>query len=163
MSSILDVLAASLSPETIGALSHEIGADEDSTHDAIGAALPLLVSALAANAARNDGAASLLNALERDHDGSILDDVRGAVTSPDTLSMGERILRHVLGGGRPAVEQGLSQASGLTKDQGAKLLALLAPLVLGALGRQSRGKSLDSAAMELYSARSAFLAQPLSR
>ena len=62
-------------------------------------------------------------------------------------SIGDGILRHVLGGGRPAVEAGLGQKTGLRGDQMAQLLALLAPVVMGALGRKQRGSGLDAGAL----------------
>jgi hypothetical protein len=56
---------------------------------------------------------------------------------------GAGILKHSLGGARPAVETGLAAKTGLDAQQIATLLELAAPLVMGAIGAQQRSKGLD--------------------
>ena len=48
---------------------------------------------------------------------------------------GGGILGHILGGQQPRVEQGVAQASGLNAGQVAKLLPILAPIVMAAIGK----------------------------
>jgi hypothetical protein len=50
----------------------------------------------------------------------------------------------VLGGRQDTVAQGIGQATGLSGDQSAQLLKLLAPAVLGALGKQASQGGLDA-------------------
>ncbi len=57
---------------------------------------------------------------------------------------GAGILRHVLGGKKPQVEEGVAKASGLNPSTAAKLLPMLAPLVMSALGTVRQEKDLDS-------------------
>ncbi len=142
MSGILDMLTEQLGGDAVRQISRQIGADEGATAAAIQSALPVLVGALAKNAAQPQGAEALKAALERDHDGSILDDLVGAFTGGGG-GMGEAILGHVLGGRRSGVEAGLSQASGLDGRAIAQLLAMLAPLVMGALGKAQRQGGFD--------------------
>lgn len=144
MSSILDVLAQQLDDQTIQQLSRQIGADQASTQKAISAALPMLLGALGRNAASPEGARALNNALERDHDGSILNDLMGAMSSGNTSDMGMKILGHVLGGKQSTVQQGLSQVSGLDAGTTGQLLAMLAPIVMGTLGQTKRQSGLDA-------------------
>jgi hypothetical protein len=119
-----------------------LGADEGATKSAVGAALPMLLGALSRNASRGDGAQSLLRALTKDHDGSVLDDPAAVLDNPQA-GPGEGILRHVLGGKRPAVERSIGQAAGMDSGSAGKLLTMLAPIVMGALGKQQRQDSLD--------------------
>ena len=135
--SFLDLITSQLGSSGMSQLGKSIGADTEMTGHAVGAALPLLVAALGRNAGSQDGAASLHRALERDHDGSILDDVGGFFRRGDT-SPGAGILKHALGGRTSTVTSGLSQATGLDASAIAKLLPMLAPLVMGALGKQHR-------------------------
>lgn len=140
--SLLEMLGRELSGQQVQQLGQAIGADADTTSKAISAALPMLMGALAKNAARPDGAASLAGALERDHDGSLLDNLGGFLGQAST-GPGNDILRHVLGSQRPVAEEGVRQASGLDMSAVAKLLPLLAPIVLAALGRTQRQEGLD--------------------
>jgi hypothetical protein len=124
-----------------GALSQmggQIGAEEPVLNDAIAAALPMLITALARNTSSSDGAESLSGALERDHDGSILDDLGGFMSQGGNPSDGEAILGHMFGDRQETVERGLSTGSGVDFGVIQQLLPLLAPIVLGYLGRQQR-------------------------
>ncbi|MFC1660661.1 DUF937 domain-containing protein [Gemmatimonadota bacterium] len=142
MSSLVEMLTAQLgSGQALGQLSRQLGADEGSTQNALGAALPVLLGALARNTAQSNGAQSLDQALGK-HDGGILDNLTGFLGAPD-VDDGNGILRHMLGDRRSSVESGVSKASGLDPSMIAKLLPLLAPIVMGALGRQKREKKLD--------------------
>jgi hypothetical protein len=141
--SLLDMLQNQLSGEHAGQVSQRIGVDPTAGQKAIGAALPALMAALAGNARGKEGAAKLAQALERDHDGSILDDLPGFLSRGDTRD-GEGILKHALGSRRPAVEAEVAKQTGLDAKSVSGLLPLLAPLVMGALGRQKQRESLDT-------------------
>ena len=80
--------------------------------------------------------------MSQDHDGSILDDVPGYVSNPNEQD-GSGILRHVLGGQQQSVQTGLSQTTGLDVAKVGSLLTVLAPLVMGALGRAKQQGGLD--------------------
>ncbi len=143
MSSLLEMLAGQLGGDTTTQISRQLGSDQAATGKAISAALPVLMGALARNASQKQGAESLAGALARDHDGSILDNLSGFLQKPDT-GTGEGILGHVLGSKRAAVEQQLGQQTGLDAGSIGKLLPILAPIVMGALGRAKRQSNLDT-------------------
>ena len=118
----------------------QIGADPNQTRSAINAALPTLLAALDDDRQR-DGS-GLRQALETDHDGSILDDLAGyldgtAGLSPRTTN-GAGILRHSLGDRQEDIAQALGAKAGLSAGSIGSLLALLAPIIMGMLGRQGR-------------------------
>jgi hypothetical protein len=146
MPTLLETLAGQLAGARAGRMSQAIGADQDITQKAIGAALPLLLGALAKNAGNRDGADALHRAVAKDHDGSILQDLDGYVGRPDT-QIGDGILRHVLGAKRPAVEAGISKASGLDAKGVATMMASLAPLLMGMLGQAQRKQNLDASGL----------------
>jgi len=143
LASILDLVHEQLSGPRLTQLSQQLGIDEHQTRQALPAALAALTGAMAQNAAQPQGAEQLAGALSQNHDGSILDSLEGFLGSGDTSS-GFSILRHVLGGNQPAVETGLGRATGLDPATMARMLALLAPIVLGVLGRRQRQQGLDS-------------------
>lgn len=142
MDDLLDLLTGRMSGHSIQQMADRVGASPNAVGTAVSGALPALVGALSRNAAEPQGAASLAGALDRDHDGSILDDIGGFLGQGDT-GPGAAILGHVLGDRRETVERGLARKSGLDVDQVSQILAMLAPLVLGALGKKRRQAGLD--------------------
>jgi hypothetical protein len=140
---LLQLLQQQLGGPAVNQISRQLGADPGTTSNAIDAALPLLLSAVARNAGNREQAQSLGRAVSEDHDGSILDDVPGYLSQAQT-GPGAGILRHVLGGKQQSVQTGLSQATGLDAGKTGQLLTMLAPLVMGALGRAKRENHLDN-------------------
>jgi hypothetical protein len=120
-------------------ISRRLGVDQQTVQLLITFAVPILVAALARNSANPQGASSLSNALTRDHDGSILSDVPGAVRNYQNQP-GDGILDHVLGDQRGAVSDGLTQVTGA---DGSAILQMLAPIVMGVLGNMQRQQHLD--------------------
>jgi hypothetical protein len=137
MSSLTDVLTQSLQGNTLDRLGARLGTDPQMTAAAVSAALPMLVGALARNSSTDSGAQALSAALARDHDGSVLDDL-GGFLGGGASAAGAGILGHLFGGRQGAVEQAVAQSSGLDGAAAGQLMAMLAPLVMGALGRSAR-------------------------
>lgn len=143
MSDGITELMQSIDPKTISALSQQLGLDEAQTQQAVGAALPMLLGQLARNSETPQGAQSLLGALERDHDGSALDDVAGFLGSDPSVD-GAAILGHIFGSREPAVERTVEQTAGLDPQTVMKLMTLLAPLVMAYLGKQRKAQDLSA-------------------
>lgn len=142
--SLVDLVTQQLGSNGMRQLSQQIGADEQQTAGAVQMALPVLLGGLAKNAQSPAGAQALGAALDKDHDPGMLDNL-GAMLGGGALgSMGGGILGHVLGGQRPAVEQGLGKATGLNGNQIGKLLMLLAPIVMAALARRKQEQGVDA-------------------
>lgn len=139
---LFDGLVQQLSGPVVSAISQQLGADEGQTQTAIQAALPLLISALAKNASSEQGAGALAGALDKDHDGSILNDIMGFVSNANS-GPGAGILGHLLGGNQQIAQQGVAQSSGLDMGQAAQLMVTLAPLVMGFLGKQKQETGMD--------------------
>lgn len=142
MTSILDAVRQQLGPDTIQQMSRTLGADPAATSNAVSLALPTLLGGLSRNAAQPQGAAALDTALNA-HDGSILDNL-GGLLGGGGGGVGGAILGHIFGGRRETVEQGVGRASGLDTAQVAQLMAMLAPIVMGVLGRMKQTKGLDA-------------------
>lgn len=149
MDALTQQLLQQLAGEGITQISRKIGADEKTTNAALSVALPLLVSALAKNASKTNGAQSLNQALAKDHDGSILNDVPSYLENPEAAN-GAGILEHVLGSQQPVVSSGLKQATGLDSGQVDQVLQIAAPLIMGALGQQQQQKGFDTNDLSTY-------------
>jgi hypothetical protein len=142
MTAIIDTLQQQLGPETIEQISRSIGADPATTSNAVSLALPALLGGLSHNASNEQGAAALDRALG-DHDGSILDNL-GGLLGGGGGGIGGAILGHIFGSKRTSVEEGVGRASGLNAQQVMQLLTMLAPIVMGVLGRAKQSSGLDA-------------------
>ncbi len=143
MAGLMDLLGAALNENTVKQIATQLGASDSQVQSAIGMALPALLQAMQRNAADPQGAESLANALQRDHDGGILDDLMGFLGNAQQ-GPGAGILRHVLGDQRMVVQQGIGQATGINPNQMGDLLEVLAPVVMGALGRATRQQGVGA-------------------
>ncbi|MCA9198978.1 MAG: DUF937 domain-containing protein [Planctomycetales bacterium] len=139
---ILETLSHVLDDNALNALSSQLGADRDTTERAVSAALPTLLGAVARQADSPQQANAFESAIQRDHDGSVLDNVHGFLNGGG--GAGSAILGHLLGGRQNRVEKGVSQMSGLDSGSTSKLLAMLAPLVMGAIGKQAKSGQIQS-------------------
>ena len=151
MFSLRDLLGEQQGSEAVDQISQSVGADQSSVSTAIQAALPMLVNGLANNASTPQGAESLNNALEQDHNGSILDNlgglgsmIFGQQAAPTRQADAGGILGHILGGSQGQVAQEVSNRSGLSMGQTAQILMMLAPIVMGYLGRQKQQQGVDA-------------------
>jgi len=154
MASMLEELAGALGGDTLGQLAGVLGADNDAVGKGVAAALPALLGGLARNSRQPEGASALSNALGNKHDGSILDSL-GSIFGGSQWAQqqanrdGENILGHVFGQSRPRVEQQVQAASGLNASMVSRLLPLLAPIVLGYLGKKMAGGGSEQVASSL--------------
>ena len=149
MANLIDLLQGQLTEGLVENLASQLGgADKQQTANAASGIISMITSALAKNAATPEGAGALASALDRDHDGSILDDIMGYATGaaqPKSASMlnGAGILKHILGGKQNNAAEVISQMSGLGSGQTGNLMAMLAPMIMGMLGKQKRTQNLD--------------------
>lgn len=149
MNNVVQLLLRRLTGERLASVSKSIGADQQSTRAALSLVVPLLVSALAKNSRDPEGARSLEEAVKRDHDGAILENLEDFLKDPRSAN-GEGILRHILGSRQDSVTRGLAQGTELGQDQIGTLLQIAAPLVMGILGRQNREDGLDPDSMGTF-------------
>lgn len=172
-SSLLNDLLSQLQGAPTGQIAQQLGADQDTTADAIAAALPMIVGALGNNVQQPGGADALLNALQRDHAGAGAMDLGGMLggllgggqasgaagmgglgdllggllggAAPTSKQMDAGgILDHIFGSAQPRAETGLGQATGMSSGQAGNLLKILAPIVMAALAKQVTARNMDA-------------------
>jgi hypothetical protein len=150
MANFLELLQGQLDERLVDTLSQQIGgADRQQTANAAQGIMSSLVTALAKNASSPQGAESLNNALERDHDGSLLNSLSDMFSGgqiPQTQSRaanGAGIIGHLLGNNQGGVVEMVSKMSGLDTNKTGNLMTMLAPMVMGMLGQQKRQQGLD--------------------
>ncbi len=144
---LLELLEGQLDDNVVQELSKEIRADRETTEAAASGVFASLVTALARNATKPQAGQALANALERDHDGGVLNDMMGLITGGATrqskATNGLGILEHILGGNVNNVVQMVSKSTGLDLLKTSHLMKVLAPIVMGTLGKTKRKQGLD--------------------
>lgn len=147
---IMQLLQGQMSGDLMRQISQQIGAPEEQTATATNGIFTALLGGLANNTSNAQGLNALLGALDRDHDGSSLDDIMGFVSgmmsgsASGNQSNGLGILGHILGDKQEAVAQNVSQKSGLDLSQVMKLMPILAPIVMSVLGKLMRSNNPSS-------------------
>lgn len=138
----MNLLQSQLGGQAMNMIAQQIGGNKQQTSTAVSAALPMIMQALSKNASKPEGAASLFNALSKDHDGSALNDMAGLIGNFQN-GPGAGILKHILGNRTRNAENMVANASGLNSNSTAKLFQILAPIVMGQLGQQRKSSGLD--------------------
>jgi hypothetical protein len=145
MFSLQDLLGNQTGNEAVGQISQQIGADPNATNSAISMALPMIFGAMNQQAnQRTDAFGTIVN-MATENDGTILDDVAGYLTGSSAMgNMASGVLGNIFGNRQGQVTEQISQQSGLGIGQVANLLMMLAPLVMGYLGRKQTEQNLDA-------------------
>ncbi|OUR90691.1 hypothetical protein A9Q87_12095 [Flavobacteriales bacterium 34_180_T64] len=147
MSGILDLLNSDLGKTIVSGVAGQTGQDESKTGNLLTMALPVLMQAMKNNAATPQGADGLLSALNKKHDGSILDNLGGLFgggVDSNVMDDGSKILGHVLGSRQQNVENALSKKSGINAGSVGQILKVAAPILMGVLGKQSKQQNTNN-------------------
>jgi hypothetical protein len=134
---------SNLGPDQIGAIASQLGVDPAQAQSAIEHAVPVIVGGMARNASTSSGANALNNALGA-HGGDLSSILGGVLGGGAGSGIGGAILGHVFGGNQAMVNQGLGQATGLGQANAGQLMAILAPLVMGALANHSQNQGIGA-------------------
>lgn len=146
---ILEILSSQLGAGTIEKLSGVLGESTESTKSAVGAAIPSLLSQIAGKAETEEGANELFDMIG-DDDGSSVDGFADML-SGDGLSglqeSGGNMLSGLLGSNASGMSSVLSRFTGLGGGKMTSLLGMLAPLVMGSLGKAKSSMGLDASGL----------------
>jgi len=146
-SDLLGSLMEQLGGGGIAQIGESLGVSGADVTKVLAGALPAMMAGLTRNASSSGGAEGLLGALDRDHDGSIMDDLAGFLGSAGAAAAGAGILGHVFGGRQAHVESAVSRSSGVDLASVAKIMAMAAPLIMGALGKAKRQQGFDASGL----------------
>ena len=149
MNAITQMITQQITGTVARAIAGRIGVSEATAERAVQIAVPLIVAALARNAAQPEGARDLQQAVNKDHDGSIFDNLMGYLNNPQTGN-GAGILGHVFGEQQGTIQNNLAQATGLDQNAAGNILETVAPLVMGAVGQTQRQNDLDAGGLSQF-------------
>ena len=139
---ILSILNTLQDNQAVNQLTRSVGGNSDQVRKAVELGLPMLMQAMNNNAKTPQGAASLAKALDQ-HKEDPVDDVLGFLKGVD-VNDGKKILGHVFQQKNTSVQRNLAAQTGMSGNQVENLLAQLAPVVLGALGKEKSQKGVDA-------------------
>ncbi len=143
MSNFLDLLMNAFSGPVVRLISQRLGISPEQAQLALSQFLPIIMKALAGNASQKTGATALYNAVERDHDGSIFDQLQDFLGHKRQQEDGRGINRHVFGNQTSTVARFIGQTTGLSPETTSKLMEMAAPMVMGLLGKEQRQQQLN--------------------
>ena len=136
--SLIDLITGNAGNEVATEAENKFGISKNQVIALLAVAAPLVISYLRKKSQDSTSDAEELNtALDKDHDGSILNDPSQAVARQQE---GGSILDHVFGGQKADVENQLSQNTGISMDKIGPILAMLAPIIMGYIGKEKRSK-----------------------
>ena len=139
--SLLDLITGSTGNQVAEQAENKFGISKNQIIALLVVAAPLVISYLKKKSEDANEAEKLNAALDKDHDGSILNDPAQAL---DREQEGDSILNHIFGGEKANVENQLSQNTGISMDKIGPILAMLAPVIMGYIGRQKQANNVTS-------------------
>lgn len=146
---LVKLISEQFSDETLARLSQQLGTDQETVSASTAAAVPTLLSGLAALASRGDGAKKLTDVLSG-IDATNLGNLAGLLGG-DTgalLQRGSGLLSSLFGGSMIDTAAGaISRYSGISIETARKMLAMLVPLVLGKVAAQWRSQGGTASAL----------------
>lgn len=139
--SLIDLLTGNTGSQVADRAENKFGISRNQVLALLAVAAPLIISYLRKKSENSTEAESLNNALDKDHDGSILND-------PSQLESreaeGGSILNHIFGNDKQNVENKLSENTGISIDKIGPVLAMLAPVIMGYIGKEKQQSNVGA-------------------
>lgn len=133
-----------------------LGGNTQQTTQAAQNIFSTLMGAVSKNAATPQGAESLNKALEKDHDGGIMNNLMSFLGEGPTENVSERatngsgILKHMLGNKEQGIVQGLSQMNNMSPAATQSMMQTIAPMVMGMLGQAKQKQGFDASSIAQF-------------
>lgn len=139
--SLIDLLTGNTGNQVAEQAENKFGISKNQIIALLAVATPLVISYLRNKSQDNKEAEALNNALDKDHDGSILNDTSQLEARQNE---GGSILSHVFGSEKGNIENQLSQNTGISIDKIGPILAMLAPVIMGYIGKEKQQNNVGA-------------------
>ncbi|KUJ57227.1 DUF937 domain-containing protein [Chryseobacterium aquaticum] len=139
--SLIDLLTGNTGNQVAEQAENKFGISKNQIIALLAVATPLVISYLRNKSQDAKEAEALNNALDKDHDGSILDDTSNLESRQNE---GGSILSHIFGNEKNTVENQLSQNTGISMDKIGPILAMLAPVIMGYIGKEKQQNNVGA-------------------
>jgi hypothetical protein len=147
---LVSVVMQFLTPDMIAKIASALGLDRAVAQKAVGGAVPALLASLADVASTPNGARQLSSTLAQQQPGSLesLKSLIGGSGQSTLAETGSSMLSGLFGSGTlDTMAQSIGKFAGVDSGSGKSMLAVLGPVVLGALGQQQRSAGLDASGL----------------
>lgn len=139
---LIELITGNAGNQVASQAENKFGISKNQIIALLAVAAPLVISYLRKKSQEDPNEAEALNnALDKDHDGSILDN---PAQVESRVQEGGSILDHIFGGQKAQVENQLSQNTGISMDKIGPILAMLAPLIMGYIGKEKQSSGVNS-------------------
>ncbi|RNA63582.1 DUF937 domain-containing protein [Chryseobacterium nematophagum] len=139
--SLIDLLTGNTGNQVAQQAENKFGISKNQIIALLAIAAPLIISHLRNKSQDAKEAEALNTALDKDHDGSILNNTSQA---EERQTEGSSILSHIFGGEKQNVESSLSQNTGISIDKIGPILAMLAPVIMGYIGKEKQQNNVGA-------------------
>lgn len=135
-----------LTDNVVEKISGLLGENKSGVTAAVGSALPSILLGLMKKSSEPKGADALFRTLqEGKHDGGMLDNLgnllSGGSTTTDFISSGTKLFGSLFGDKTAGITDLIASKSGISKKAGSSLMGMLAPVVMGLLGKVMKSQN----------------------
>jgi len=144
---LVSAISRVLTPELVGKMASSSGLDRGTTQSAVSAFVPAILSGISDLAAKPGGARQIADAIAEQPAG-MLSNLAATLSGPQAADKGSGLLSSLLGSGvLNTLISTLSRFVGIGEGSTRTLMGLLAPAILGVLGREQRAQGLEASGL----------------
>lgn len=144
---LLSAAKAYLTPDVVRNASTLTGESETATRQAMNGGVASMFAGLANLASTSEGASTVGNLIREPFVGKFLNNVTssfsGGSETSSLINSGQGLLGKIFGDRTSGVADAVARSSGISSSSSGKLMAMLAPLALGVLGKHAAARGLS--------------------
>lgn len=137
---ITDLISGGIGSKAIASIARVLNIDESKAKWVVAAAVPLMIAALNYNSKKSKEKEESINKALEQHNGGIFDQI-GSLFGQGPSEDDNKIVNHMFGRNTDLVKDNISAKTGISSDKIGGALAILAPIVMGYLGKQKQQES----------------------
>ncbi|HVZ15500.1 MAG TPA: OmpA family protein [Terriglobales bacterium] len=149
--SLVDAVKSYLTPGVMQSASSLVGESGTSTVNAMHGAVPGLLGGLLNYTSTREGADSLAGAMRQGNYGAVLDNptslFSGGSATSSMSSVGQSLIGRIFGNRASSVADAIASSSGVRSSSASTLMSLMAPLVLGVMGKMIGSQGVSGASI----------------
>lgn len=141
--SLFQVVKNAFTEKAIDAISRSLGEDASKTKSGLTAMIPTILGGILGKSANTTTAPGWWKSVVDLFDGDDDDDLKlGMLSNPALANAGKGLLSSLFGGNLDSILGALTGATGMGREKNGKLLATVAPMVIGFISRWAKKKGL---------------------